>query len=69
MPRKLGNVTKDVLVNAPLPVATTTYTVISHQFVIDTINQELANNGFGVKHELYKCTKDAQEATCSSVYP
>ena len=62
MPRKLGNVTKDVLVNAPLPVATTTYTVISHQFVIDTINQELANNGFGVKHELYKCTKDAQEA-------
>jgi hypothetical protein len=62
MPRKLGNVARSILVNAPLPTATTTYTVISHQFIINTIQQELTNNGFGVKHELYKCTKDAQEA-------
>ena len=62
MPRKLGNVARSILVNAPLPTATTTYTVISHQFIINTIQQELNNNGFGVKHELYKCTKDAQEA-------
>lgn len=62
MPRKLGNVARSVLVNAPLPVATSTYTVISHQFVINTIQQELANNGFGIKHELYKCTTDAKEA-------
>lgn len=62
MPRKLGNVARSVLVNAPLPVATSTYTVISHQFVINTIQQELANNGFGIKHELYKCTTDANEA-------
>tara|TARA_R110002020_G_scaffold29571_7_gene93211 strand:- start:3249 stop:4811 length:1563 start_codon:yes stop_codon:yes gene_type:complete len=62
MPRKLGNVARSILVNAPLPTATKTYTVISHQFVINNIQQHLADNGFTVKHELYKCTKDAQEA-------
>ena len=63
MPKKIGSVTRQVLVNAPLPAATQTYTVISHQFVIDTVMEQLQNNGFNVEKELYKCTGGAQVAS------
>ena len=63
MPKKIGSVTRQALVNAPLPPATQTYTVISHQFVIDTVTQELNNNGFSIEKELYKCTDEAQVAS------
>ena len=63
MPKKIGSVTRQALVNAPLPSATQTYTVISHQFVIDTVTQELNNNGFSIEKELYKCTDGAQVAS------
>ena len=62
MPRKIGNVARSVLVNAPLPAATKSYTVISHSHIINTIMQELKANNFTVEHELYKCTKDAMQA-------
>ena len=48
MPRKIKDVTKDYLVNVPLPVHGDTYTVISHQSIIDYAYAELANQGFGV---------------------
>jgi len=63
MPKKIGSVTRQVLVNATLPAATQTYTVISHQFVIDTVMEQLQNNGFSVEKELYKCTGGAQVAS------
>jgi hypothetical protein len=63
MPKKIGSVTRQMLVNAPLPPATQTYTVISHQFVIDTVTNELKNNGFSVEKELYRCTGGAQVAS------
>ena len=31
MPKKIENVAADVLINAPLPAQTKTYTVISHK--------------------------------------
>ena len=62
MPKKIGNVGRDILVNAALPAATATYTVISHQYVIDTIEQALADNGFTVSEEVYRCTTDAKVA-------
>lgn len=62
MPKKIGTVERSVLTSAALPQATSTYTVISHSYVINTIMQALHNNGFTVKEEVYKCTTDAKVA-------
>ena len=62
MPRKLGSVSRSVLLNAPLPNATKSYTVISHSFIINAINAHLQQNNFEIANELYKCTKDAKQA-------
>ena len=62
MPRKIKDVTKDYLVNVTLPVHGQTYTVISHQSIIDYAYQELANQGFGIVDEEYRSTLDGQIA-------
>lgn len=62
MPRKIKDVTKDYLVNVPLPVHGQTYTVISHQSIIDYAYQELANQGFGIVDEEYRSSIDGQIA-------
>jgi len=62
MPRKIKNVTRDYIVNVPLPNHADTYTVISHQSIIDYAFQELTNQGFGVVEEEYRCTHDGQIA-------
>jgi hypothetical protein len=62
MPRKIQNTTKGHLVNVPLPNHAASYTVISHQFVIDYAYQALANAGFGIVEEEYRCTADGQIA-------
>lgn len=62
MPRKIKDVTKDYLVNVALPVHGSTYTVISHQSIIDYAYQELANQGFGIVNEEYRSTLDGQIA-------
>ncbi len=62
MPRKIKDVTKDYLVNVALPVHGQTYTVISHQSIIDYAYQELANQGFGIVDEEYRSTLDGQIA-------
>jgi hypothetical protein len=60
MPRKLGNVTRDKLVNAALPTATKSYTVISHSYAINTILQALEDNNFKINEETYRCSVDGQ---------
>jgi hypothetical protein len=62
MPKKIGTVDRSVLTSAGLPPATSTYTVISHSFVINTVLQALEDNGFEVTEEEYRCTTDAQVA-------
>jgi hypothetical protein len=62
MPRKIKNVTKDYLVNVPLPNHADTYTVISYQSVIDYAYAELAAQGFSIVDEEYRCTFDGQIA-------
>lgn len=62
MPRKIKNVTKDYLVNVPLPNHADTYTVISYQSVIDYAYAELAAQGFSILDEEYRCTLDGQIA-------
>ena len=62
MPKKIQNTTKAHLVSVPLPNHAATYTVISHQFVIDYAYQALAAAGFGIVDEEYRCTADGQIA-------
>lgn len=46
--------TEDYLRKTRLPLATKSYTVISHGSIIDTLRTKLEDNGFNVKVELYK---------------
>jgi hypothetical protein len=62
MPKKISECSKAHLINVPLPQHGSTYTVISHQFVIDYVHQALALAGFGMLHEEYRCTADGQIA-------
>jgi hypothetical protein len=62
MPKKIQNTTKAHLVSVPLPNHGASYTVISHQFVIDYAYQALAAAGFGIVEEEYRCTADGQIA-------
>ena len=62
MPKKIQNTTKAHLVSVPLPNHGATYTVISHQFVMDYAYQALATAGFGIVEEEYRCTADGQIA-------
>ena len=62
MPKKIQNTTKAHLVSVPLPNHAASYTVISHQFVIDYAYQALAAAGFGIVDEEYRCTADGQIA-------
>jgi hypothetical protein len=62
MPRKIQSTTKADLTSVPLPSHGASYTVISHQFVIDYAYQALANAGFTIVDEEYRCTADGQIA-------
>lgn len=62
MPTKTGFITKDVLIQTPLPQHGKSYTVIPHKWIIDKATFELKLAGFNVKHELYKATENGQVA-------
>ena len=62
MPKKIKECTLSHLINVPLPVHGASYTVISHQFVIDYSKQQLTAAGFSIVDEEYKCTADGQIA-------
>ena len=62
MPKKISNTTKAHLISVSLPQHGASYTVISHQFVMDYATQQLANAGFNIVDEEYRCTADGQIA-------
>jgi hypothetical protein len=62
MPKKIQHTTKANLLSIDLPQHGTSYTVISHEFIIDYAQQALANAGFIVLDEEYRCTADGQIA-------
>ena len=62
MPKKIAECTKAHLVSVPLPNHGASYTVISHQSVMDYVYTELAAAGFGVVSEEYRCTADGNIA-------
>jgi len=62
MPKKIQDCSRAHLISVPLPQHAASYTVITHQFVIDHSFQALANAGFGIVEEEYRCTADGQIA-------
>jgi len=62
MPKKIQDCSRAHLISVPLPQHAASYTVITHQFVIDHSFQALANAGFEVVDEEYRCTYDGQIA-------
>jgi hypothetical protein len=62
MPKKIQDCTKAHLISIDLPVHGDSYTVISHESVMDYAYTELANAGFGIVTEEYRATADGQIA-------
>ena len=62
MPKKIQDCTMAHLISVPLPNHAASYTVISHQLVIDYSKQQLAAAGFDIVDEEYRCTADGQIA-------
>lgn len=66
MGKRPKTTTQEYLTSAPLPEQTETYTVISHQTVIDATKKTLNAMGFEIEREFYRCNEGAQIA--SAVY-
>ena len=62
MPKKIQDCTKAHLISIDLPVHGDSYTVISHESVMDYAYTELANAGFSIVTEDYRATADGQIA-------
>ena len=62
MPKKIKECSKAQLISVDLPTHGYSYTVISHESVIDYVYTELANAGFGVVSETFRATADGQIA-------
>jgi len=62
MSKRPSMTTKEYLINAPLPEATDTYTVVPHKDVIERTEQTLEKMGFEIEREFYKCNLDAKIA-------
>ncbi|MFY9240491.1 MAG: DUF932 domain-containing protein, partial [Roseovarius sp.] len=62
MPKKIKECSKAELISVDLPTHGDSYTVISHESVIDYVYTELANAGFGVVSETFRATADGQIA-------
>ncbi len=62
MPKKIQDCTKEHLISVELPVHGDSYTVISHESVMDMSIAELTNAGFTVIDEEYRATADGNIA-------
>ena len=62
MSLKVSETTKDYLIKAPLPTHGKSYTVVSHQQVIDNTLKLLTDSGFEVEREMYRASLNANVA-------
>ena len=62
MPKRTSITTVDYLINATLPEATDTYTVIPHGDVINKVRELLNEKGYSIERELYRCNEGASVA-------
>ena len=63
MPKRIGYKTYMDLVNAPLPMTTRTYAPVEHEWIIDSIKDELEINGYEIEESIFR-GKDS----CEQVY-
>ena len=59
---RIKDTTRDYLCSVPLPVHADTYTVISHESVMDYAVAQLVQAGFTIQDESYRCTADGNIA-------
>lgn len=62
MAKRATVTTKELLIQAPLPTHGTTYAVISHEHVINSTLQMLADNNLEIEKELYRCNQEGEVA-------
>ena len=62
MPKKIKECSKAHLISVPLPDHGDSYTVISHESVMNYVATELSNAGFGIASEEYRATADGNIA-------
>lgn len=62
MSKRPSTTTHEYLINAALPEQTDTYTVIPHAAVISRTKDALAQKGFVIEREFYRCNDGAQVA-------
>ncbi len=62
MPIRTQTCTKEYLTSIPLPTHADSYTVISHEFIINHTMEQLALHGFQVEKEAYKANGDGSIA-------
>ena len=63
MPRKTVKTTVEYLINAALPAATDSYTIVSHSSVISKTKQLFEDMGYTIEREVYRCNDGAKVAT------
>ena len=59
---RIKDTTREYLCSVPLPVHADTYTVISHESVMDYAVAQLVQAGFTIQDESYRCTADGNIA-------
>jgi hypothetical protein len=62
MPKRSNLTSLDYIINAALPEATATYTVIPHNTIIEKTRELLTEKGFTIIRELYRCNEGAKVA-------
>jgi hypothetical protein len=62
MGKRANMTSKEYLINAPLPEATETYTVVPHKDVMEKTEQTLEKMGFEIEREFFRCNQDAKVA-------
>ena len=53
--------TKDILVSAPLPIKTDSYSPVPHSLVINTVLEQLDKAGIRIKNELYTSSRGGNQ--------
>lgn len=57
MPKTIGNISEQGLKQIPLPTQhSKQYATVSHGYIIDTVKEELENQGYSINTEEYRCT-------------
>jgi hypothetical protein len=65
MPKRIGYLTKEEAINAPLPQHASTYTVIPHGFVVSETEAQLKAAGLEIEREIFRSNDNNQVVSCT----